>query len=89
MTFSEFGRRVDENASLGTDHGTANNVYLISGGLKQGGMINDMADLANLQDGDLLHQVDFRSVYSTLLNKWLNVDAQKILNGSYPMLDCL
>ena len=52
-------------------------------------MINDMADLANLQDGDLIHQVDFRSVYSTLLNKWLNVDAQKILNGSYPMLDCL
>ena len=89
MTFSEFGRRVDENASMGTDHGTANNVYLISGGLKQGGMINDMADLANLQDGDLIHQVDFRSVYSTLLNKWLNVDAQKILNGSYPMLDCL
>jgi len=89
MTFSEFGRRVEENASNGTDHGTANNVYLISGGLKQGGMINDMTDLSKLQDGDLIHQVDFRSVYTTVMNKWLNVDATAVLNKSFPMLDCL
>ena len=89
MTFSEFGRRVEENASNGTDHGTANNVYLISGGLKQGGMINDMTDLSKLQDGDLIHQVDFRSVYTTVMNKWLNVDATAVLNKRFPMLDCL
>lgn len=89
MTFSEFGRRVDENASNGTDHGTANNVYLISGGLKQGGVINDMADLGNLQDGDLIHTVDFRSVYATLMNKWLNVDSAAVLDKSFPMLDIL
>ena len=89
MTFSEFGRRVEENAGNGTDHGTANNVYLISGGLKQGGMINDMPNLSNLVDGDLQHEVDFRSVYSTILNKWLNVKSEMILDNSYPMLDCL
>ncbi len=89
MTFSEFGRRVEENAGNGTDHGTANNVYLIGGGLKQGGMINDMADLKNLQDGDLIHQVDFRSVYSTIMNKWLNVNSSLVLDKSYPLLDCL
>lgn len=89
MTFSEFGRRVEENAGNGTDHGTANNVYLISGGLKQGGMINDMADLKNLQDGDLIHHVDFRSVYSTIMNKWLNVNSNLVLDKSYPLLDCL
>ncbi len=89
MTFSEFGRRVEENASKGTDHGTANNIYLISGGLKQGGMMNDMPNLANLEDGDLIHQMDFRSVYSTIMNKWLNVDAGKILDKSFPQLDFL
>lgn len=89
MTFSEFGRRVEENASKGTDHGTANNIYLISGGLKQGGMMNDMPDLSKLEDGDLIHQMDFRSVYSTIMNKWLNVDAGKILDKSFPQLDFL
>jgi uncharacterized protein (DUF1501 family) len=79
MSFSEFGRRVSQNASGGTDHGTANNMFLISGGLKQKGMINSMPDLSDLMDGDLKYQVDFRDVYATILNKWLGADDQAIL----------
>jgi uncharacterized protein (DUF1501 family) len=86
MSFSEFGRRVAQNASGGTDHGTAGNMFFAGGGLKQKGLLNAMPDLANLQDGDLKHQVDFKSVYATVLNKWLGADDKKILNGSYPLL---
>lgn len=89
MTFSEFGRRVEENAGKGTDHGTANNIYLISGGLKKGGMMNDMPDLSKLEDGDLVYQMDFRSVYATLMNKWLNVEQSAILDKKFPLLDFL
>ena len=77
FTFSEFGRRVEQNASGGTDHGTANNMFLISGGLKQKGMINALPDLADLQEGDLKYKVDFKNVYATVLNKWLNADDNK------------
>ena len=79
MTFSEFGRRVAQNASGGTDHGTANNILFISGGLKQKGILNPLADLADLSDGDLKHMVDFRNVYATVLKKWLEADDEKIL----------
>ncbi len=79
MTFSEFGRRVAQNASGGTDHGTANNMFLIGGGLKQKGLINTVPDLYNLVDGDLTYQIDFKNVYATVLNKWLDSDDQKIL----------
>jgi uncharacterized protein (DUF1501 family) len=79
MTFSEFGRRVSQNASGGTDHGTANNMFFISGGLQQKGVLNPLPDLADLQEGDLKHKVDFKNVYATLLNKWLQADDQKIL----------
>ncbi|MEI9947014.1 MAG: DUF1501 domain-containing protein [Chitinophagaceae bacterium] len=87
FTFSEFGRRVSQNASGGTDHGTANNMFLVSGGLKQKGMINALPDLGDLNEGDLKHKVDFKNVYATILNKWLNADDQKILNGKYNYLD--
>src|SRR6202043_2644833 len=70
MTFSEFGRRVSQNASGGTDHGTANNMFLISGSLKHKGLINPMPDLDDLREGDLRYQVDFKKVYATVLNKW-------------------
>ena len=60
FTFSEFGRRVSQNASGGTDHGTANNMFLVSGGLQQKGIINAMPDLADLQDGDLKYKIDFK-----------------------------
>jgi uncharacterized protein (DUF1501 family) len=87
MTFSEFGRRVSQNASGGTDHGTANNMFLISGALKQKGLINPMPDLSDLQEGDLRYQIDFKKVYATVLNKWLNADDAAILGNSFGQLD--
>ncbi|ASZ09884.1 DUF1501 domain-containing protein [Chitinophaga pendula] len=87
MTFSEFGRRVGQNASGGTDHGTANNMFMISGGLKKQGLINEGPDLVNLVDGDLQYKVDFKSVYATLLNKWLSADDKAILQHPYGYLD--
>jgi uncharacterized protein (DUF1501 family) len=87
MTFSEFGRRVSQNASGGTDHGTANNMFLIGGALKQRGLINAMPDLNDLDEGDLKYQVDFKNVYATVLHKWLQADDQNILGKSYQYLD--
>ncbi|MFZ6013547.1 MAG: DUF1501 domain-containing protein [Bacteroidota bacterium] len=87
MTFSEFGRRVSQNASGGTDHGTANNLFIMGNALKKKGIINDTPDLSKLDQGDLIHQVDFRSVYATLLNQWLEAPDKKILQGSFKVLD--
>ena len=87
MTFSEFGRRVAQNASNGTDHGTANNMFFISGGLKEKGVLNDLPDLNDLNDGDLKHKVDFKNVYATVLNKWLGSDDAAILGKKYDHLN--
>lgn len=87
MTFSEFGRRVSQNASGGTDHGTANNMFFISGALKKKGLINAMPDLSDLNEGDLKHKVDFKNVYATLLNKWLGADEKTILGNKFELLD--
>ena len=89
MTFSEFGRRVEENASKGTDHGTASNIYLIGGGMKQGGMMNDLASLSDLDDGDLKYEIDFRNVYATVLDKWLQTDSSAVLGRKFQNLDFL
>ncbi len=86
FTFSEFGRRVAQNASNGTDHGTANNMFFISGGLKQKGLINEMPDLAALDEGDLKYKVDFKNAYATVLNKWLKADDKAILTHQYDHL---
>ncbi|MBC7888810.1 MAG: DUF1501 domain-containing protein [Ferruginibacter sp.] len=85
MTFSEFGRRVGQNASGGTDHGTANNMFFISGGLKEKGLLNAMPDLSDLKEGDLKHKVDFKDVYATVLKNWLGANDQQILGsrGNY------
>lgn len=83
MTFSEFGRRVEQNASAGTDHGTANNMFFISGALKQKGLINELPDLANLKNGNLQYTVDFKNIYATVLNNWLNSSVPNILGGNY------
>jgi len=87
FTFSEFGRRVEQNASGGTDHGTANNMFLISGGLKEKGVINPLPDLNDLQEGDLKYKLDFKNVYATVLNKWLNADDAAILGKKYDYLN--
>ena len=86
FTFSEFGRRVGQNASNGTDHGTANNMFLVSGALKQKGLLNPIADLTNLDNGDLKYQVDFKQVYATVLNRWLGADDRKILDARFDYL---
>ncbi len=86
VTFSEFGRRVSENASGGTDHGTANNLFIMGKNLKQPGFLNGTPDLKDLDEGDLRYQIDFRSVYATVLSKWMGVDSQKILGENFPTL---
>lgn len=83
MTFSEFGRRVEQNASNGTDHGTANNILLYGGKLKKAGIYNDAPDLVTLDNGDLKYKVDFRDVYASLLDKWLNVDNNLVLGNGF------
>ncbi|MEO8412278.1 MAG: DUF1501 domain-containing protein [Ginsengibacter sp.] len=87
MTFSEFGRRVAQNASGGTDHGTANNMFFIGGGLQQKGMLNAMPDLTNLNEGDLIHTIDFKNVYATVLRKWLGADDKEILGKQYDYMN--
>lgn len=89
MSFSEFGRRVAQNASGGTDHGTANNMFFVSGGLKQKGVLNAMPDLTDLQDGDLKHKVDFKQVYATILKNWLQTDDKGILGKQFEYLPFL
>lgn len=86
MTFSEFGRRVKQNASRGTDHGTASNVFLMGGGLKKPGFYNNGPDLSNLDNGDLKYSIDFRRIYASLLNDWLGVDNRMVLGKEFATL---
>lgn len=86
MTFSEFGRRVAQNASNGTDHGTANNIYVIGGKLAKPGIYNSMPDLQNLDEGDLIFNTDFRQVYATMLEKVLGADSEKVLGKKFELM---
>ncbi len=86
LTFSEFGRRVGENASRGTDHGTANSIWLMGGNLQKSGIFNGGPDLQNLQNGDLKFEIDFRQIYSEILAKWINADPIQILKQDYSRL---
>jgi uncharacterized protein (DUF1501 family) len=85
MTFSEFGRRVKENGSQGTDHGAAS-VLFVAGGSVKGGVYGAYPSLTDLDDGDLKMTTDFRSVYSAILDKWLGVSGNKILGGDFAPL---
>lgn len=87
MTFSEFGRRVAQNASGGTDHGTANNIYVISGKLAKPGIYNAMPDLQNLDQGDLIFNTDFRQIYATMLEKVLGIDSEKVLGKKFDLMN--
>jgi uncharacterized protein (DUF1501 family) len=88
LAFSEFGRRVEENASAGTDHGTAGPVFL-AGPPVRGGVLNRHPSLSELDSGDLKMQVDFREVYAALLKNWLAVDQQAILKEEFTPFDCV
>jgi uncharacterized protein (DUF1501 family) len=88
LTLSEFGRRVDENASQGTDHGAASCLFLC-GSKVRGGLAGTYPSLEKLGEGDLIHTVDFRAVYATILEKWLGCEAAKLLGGQFAPLDLL
>lgn len=88
MGFSEFGRRVAENASEGTDHGAAGPMFL-AGGRVKAGLIGKHPSLTDLDDGDLKHNVDFRQVYATMLEQWLGVKSAPLLGGEYKPVEAL
>ncbi len=85
MTFSEFGRRVAENGSRGTDHGEAAPLFVIGGGVK-GGLYGANPALGNTNIGNVRFTTDFRSVYATVLERWLGRPSQKILAGNFAQL---
>jgi uncharacterized protein (DUF1501 family) len=82
MCFSEFGRRVAENASDGTDHGTAGPIFL-AGNKVKAGLIGAHPSLADLDNGDLKHHTDFRQVYAAVLEDWLSCPSETVLGGNY------
>lgn len=88
MTYSEFGRRVGENASHGTDHGTAA-PHLLIGGAVKGGLYGTFPSLTDLQEGDLKHTVDYRSLYATVIERWWRLPPVSFGTGRYPGIDCL
>jgi uncharacterized protein (DUF1501 family) len=85
MTFSEFGRRVRENASGGTDHGTAAPLFVLGGRIK-GGLHGKAPSLTDLDNGDLKFTTDFRAVYGSLLDTWLGTPPVKVLGREFPKL---
>jgi len=83
MIFSEFGRRVPENTSLGTDHGAANNMFVVGKNVK-GGHYGELPSLTKLDAGDNLNfTTDFRRVYATMVEGWLGQKSAPVLNGAF------
>lgn len=82
MVFSEFGRRCQENASAGTDHGAAAPMFVIGGKVK-GGLVGPNPDLVNLDRGDLKWQIDFRQVYATVLDNWMGADSASVFGKKF------
>jgi uncharacterized protein (DUF1501 family) len=85
MTFSEFGRRVQENANGGTDHGAAAPMFVLGGAVKPG-LFGKYPSLTDLDHGDLKFNTDFRSVYGTVLDRWLQAPSQMVLGRKFPSL---
>jgi len=85
MTFSEFGRRVAENANNGTDHGTAAPMFLLGGRVKPG-LFGKQPSLTDLDNGDLKFNIDFRSVYASVLDNWLGAPSQLVLGRKFSTL---
>jgi uncharacterized protein (DUF1501 family) len=83
MTWSEFGRRVEENGSLGTDHGTAAPMFVVGNAVRRG-IFGEPPVLTDLDDnGNLKYTVDFRSVYATVLDRWMGASSRDVLGGSF------
>jgi uncharacterized protein (DUF1501 family) len=87
LVFSEFGRRLNENASRGTDHGAANALFVIDKDLSNKAHQYNQIDLINLEDGDPKYKYDFRSVYQEILNKVLKVPSKDILGKEFSSLE--
>ena len=85
MTFSEFGRRVQENANGGTDHGAAAPMFVLGAAVKAG-LFGKYPSLTDLDHGDLKFNTDFRSVYGTVLDRWLKAPSQTVLGRKFPSL---
>lgn len=88
MTFSEFGRRAKENGSQGTDHGSAAPMFLVGKNV-HAGLVGPHPPLDRLEDGNLAHHTDFRQVYAAILEHWLGVRPNEVLDGSFPPLPVL
>ncbi len=86
MCFSEFGRRVQENASDGTDHGTAGPMFVAGAGVRPG-LTGSHPKLTDLTDGDLRHHTDFRQVYAAVMEKWFGASSEAILKKAYTPVD--
>jgi hypothetical protein len=88
MIFSEFGRRVPENVSLGTDHGTANLMFVVGNNVK-GGHYGKIPSLTDLDEGDnLVYTTDFRRVYASMISGWLGCkETRSVLNGDFETFD--
>jgi uncharacterized protein (DUF1501 family) len=88
MSFSEFGRRVAENASEGTDHGAAAPMIL-AGSSVSAGLVGEHPSLDELDNGDIKFHTDFRQVYATLLEHWLGWSSSSVLGGEFKSIDAL
>ena len=88
LTFSEFGRRVGENGSAGTDHGTAAPMFVIGKSVK-GGLHGPIPDLDDLDNGDLKFKIDFREVYAATLDTWMGGDSEIVLGQKFQHVDVL
>ena len=85
LCFSEFGRRVAENGSAGTDHGTAAPLFLAGSGVR-GGLVGSTPSLCDLENGDVKMSIDFRRVYASVLEGWLGVSSEAALGGAFEKL---
>jgi uncharacterized protein (DUF1501 family) len=88
MTFSEFGRRAKENGSRGTDHGSAAPMFLVGGKVKPG-VVGAHPSLTKLSAGNLDFHTDFRSVYATILDRWLGVPSTDVLGSAFKPVEIL
>jgi uncharacterized protein (DUF1501 family) len=88
MTYAEFGRRPQENNSMGTDHGTAS-AHFVAGGRVRGGLYGAPPQLGALEGGNLRHAVDFRSLYATVIERWWCADSARVLGGRFERLELL
>jgi uncharacterized protein (DUF1501 family) len=88
LAFSEFGRRVEQNASNGTDHGTAGPAFVFGERVRPG-LLGSYPSLEELDEGDLIHTADFRSVYAAVLQDWMKVDVRKVLGAPFRAAEIL